>query len=84
MRNLVGLLGTVGDDRGAVLLGAATSAEGLRPSYGAEAASIAEALESARHRVGEATYSAWHAEGRGLDLDQCLRTAAGLAEAHQR
>jgi predicted ATPase len=84
VRNLVGLLGAVGDDRGAVLLGAATTADGLRPSYGAEASLIADALESARTRVGDAAFGSWHAEGRRLDLDQCLRTAAALVEDHRR
>ncbi len=83
MRNLVGLLGAVGDDRGAIVLGAATSAEGLRPSYGTEAALISDVLDSARGRVTEAEYDAWHHEGRGLDLDQCLRTAASLIENHR-
>lgn len=84
MRNLVGLLAGLEDDRGAVVLGAATSADGLRPSYGSEAALVAGVLESVQQRVGARTYAAWHAEGRSLDLDQCLRAAAEMVEDHRR
>jgi ATP/maltotriose-dependent transcriptional regulator MalT len=83
MRNLVGLLADLGDDRGAVVLGAATSHEGGRTSYGAEATLIAGALEAVRRRVGEADFARWSAEGRGLDVGQSLQTAIGLVEGHR-
>lgn len=82
MRNLVGLLATLGDDRGAVVLGAATSHDRVRASYGAEATVITGVLEKARDRVGEDRFNSWHAEGCQLDLDQCLRNASLLVAEH--
>jgi hypothetical protein len=83
MRNLVALLAAVGDDRGAVLVGAATSVDGLRPSYGAEAALLTSVQDTVRRRVGDARYDAWAAEGRALDLDRCLRLAGDLVGQHR-
>lgn len=82
MRNLVGLLAALGDDRGAVVLGAATSSEQVRASYGTEAAAISDVLDVARRRMGEAGYTAAVAEGRDLDLDRCLRAASELVAGH--
>ncbi len=82
MRNLVDLVAILGDDRGTVVLGAATSHERVRASYGAEATVITEVLEATRRRVGEGRFDSWYAEGRQLDLDQCLRTAAQMVADH--
>ena len=81
-RNLVGLLALLGDERGVVVLGAATSHERVRASYGAEATETTDVLATTRQRVGEGRFATWFAEGRDLDLDQCLRTAQGMVTAH--
>lgn len=81
-RNLVGLLVLLGDDRNAVLLGAATTSDGVRASYGAEATALTEVLETTRRRVGDGPFATWTAEGRGLDLDRCLRTARRVVAEH--
>jgi len=83
MRNLIELLETLGDDRGATMLGAATSQDGLRLSYGAEADRISKVLEVVEQRVGTDRYSRWFAEGRALDPDQALRTAARIVDEHR-
>lgn len=83
MRNLVGLLAAVGDDRGAVALGAATTHDRARASYGVEGAELVEVLDSVRLRAGEVRFAEWSAQGRGLDIDQSLRTAIGLVAAHR-
>jgi predicted ATPase len=84
MRNLVGLLAVLGDDRGAVVLGTATSHEGVRASYGAESTVIAEALDAARRRAGDGAFATWSAEGRDLDLGQSLQAAIQLVEDQRR
>ena len=84
MRNLVGLLAVLGDDRGVVVLGVATSVEWVRASYGTEARVVNEALEATRQRVGEGPFASWFAEGRQLDLDQCVRAAARIVAGHLR
>ncbi|MEQ1786578.1 MAG: winged helix-turn-helix domain-containing protein [Acidimicrobiales bacterium] len=83
MRNLVELLAILGDERGAVVLGAATTHERVRASYGNEATVITEVFEATRLRVGEGRFASWCAEGRQLDLDQCLRTAARMVADHR-
>ncbi len=83
LRNLAGFLGELGDDRGAVVIASATSADPSRPTYGAEAALIAELLDSVRHRVDDRTWTAWQDEGLALDLDQGLRAAADLVAAQR-
>ncbi|HUF83911.1 MAG TPA: winged helix-turn-helix domain-containing protein [Acidimicrobiia bacterium] len=81
-RSLVGLLDLLGDERGAVVLGGATTHERVPASYGAAATALTEVLETTRRRVGEDQYATWFAEGRTLDLDQCLRTATRMVAEH--
>lgn len=84
MRNLVGLFAALGDDRAAVVLGAAASRTRVRRSYGTEAAESARVLETVRTRVGDAVFDEWSAEGGGLDLDRALHVAIDLVDRHLR
>jgi predicted ATPase len=83
IRNLVGVLAAVGDDRGAAILAGAVSDDGLRVSYGIEAERISDTLDEVRRRAGAAQLEAWFEEGRTLDLDR-VRVAAELVDQHRR
>jgi len=82
LRNLVGLLADLGDDRGALLIAGAVADEGLRVSYGTEAERIADVLESIEGRVGSSRFTEWLAAGRALDVDQAVRRSAELVAGH--
>lgn len=75
MRNLVSLLTSLGDDRSAVVVGAAMSNDHLRISYGIEAETLAEELAAVRARVGTAKYTAWFEEGQPLDVASAVQAA---------
>ena len=81
MRNLVGLLADLGDDRGAVNLAGALSDPRLRVSYGAEAEHISSVLKDAEARVGDGEFRRWFDAGRALDVDGAMRLATDLVAA---
>ncbi len=81
MRNLVSLLADLGDVGGAVILAGALSDPQLRVSYGAEAERIRDVLRDAEARVGSDDFRAWFEEGRALDVDAAMRTAAARVAA---
>ncbi len=83
LRKLAAVLVAIGDDRAATILGAASSNERLRPSYGPEAALLAEVLTGVERRVGANRFGEWSVEGRALDLNQAVRVAAELVERHR-
>ena len=83
MRNLIGLLARVGDDRAAVLLAGAMADARLRVSYGAEAEQIADVLDGVERRVGSNQFATWFAEGQRLDPDGTVRLAVELVDGHR-
>lgn len=80
LRNLAELLAVAGDARTATLLAGATSSDTLRPSYGAEAARLPDALAAVSRQVGDEQFGLWFEEGGSLGLDGAVR----LASAHLR
>ncbi len=80
LRNLVGVLVAIGEDRSAAILGAAATNPLLRPSYGPEWAQLEALLSALEARVGPTLYSEWSAHGRRLDIDRALNTALDLIE----
>jgi len=83
IRNLIGLLARVGDDRAATLLAGAMADERLRVSYGAEAEHISDVIDQIAQRVGSSQFAAWFAEGQRLDPDGTVRLAVELVAAHR-
>ena len=83
MRNLIGLLARVGDDRAATLLAGAMADERLRVSYGAEAEQISDVVDQIARRVGTSRFTAWFADGQRLDPDRAVRLAVELVAAHR-
>ncbi len=82
VRNLVTLLHADGDQRGAVVLGVATTDDTLRPTYGAESISLATVLGEIESAVWPDRFAAWVDEGHGLDLDGGVRRALAVVESH--
>ncbi|MEY2471460.1 MAG: hypothetical protein QOK28_789 [Actinomycetota bacterium] len=82
MRNVVGLLASVGDDQGAAVLAGAAH-DGLRPSYGTQAERISETLDAVKRRVGTTQFEKWFDEGLSLGDDR-VRIAAEIVERHRR
>ncbi len=83
LRNLVEMLVTLGDDRAAALLAAATSSQQLRPSYGPEVVRLSRVVAGIEQRVGASRFGAWTDEGRLLDLPQAVQMAADLIDRHR-
>ena len=81
MRNLVGLLAGLGDDRGAVRLAGALSDPRLRVSYGAEAEHISGVLRDVQARTDDAEFRSWFDAGRALDVDGAMGLASDLVAA---
>jgi tetratricopeptide (TPR) repeat protein len=77
LRNMIGVLAVVGDDHGAPVIGAATSSDLLRKSYGPEAERIAKVLESAERRAGPTQFAEWTLEGSGLGVATTVQFANG-------
>ena len=82
IRNLVGLLGAIGDDRGATVLAGAVSDDHLQRSYGTEAERVNDVLAEVRHRVGTNRFKEWFDEGRALD-SECVLVAIAFVEQHR-
>ncbi len=83
IRNLIGFLADLGDDRAATVLGAAASNDGLRMSYGVEAERVERVLEAVERRAGAGRFSAWWDEGRSLDAERALQTAIDVVAGHR-
>jgi predicted ATPase len=83
IRNLIGLLESTGDDRGAALLAGAVSDGRLRVSYGVEAERVGEILANVQRRVGTTRFRQWIAEGQALENDR-VRVAAEIVDRHRR
>ena len=75
LRNMIEVLVAVGDDHGAAVIGAATSSDILRKSYGPEAERLAEVMDSVERRVGPTQFAAWVLEGSGLEVATTVRFA---------
>lgn len=84
VRNLVGLLERVGDDRGAVRLAGAVAGGGgaAVPTYGIEAERVRAGLAALRGRVGDERFDRWWAEGVAAS-DDVVRVAVEVVEAHR-
>ncbi len=76
LRNMIEVLAAVGDDHGAAVIGAATTNDLLRQSYGPEAERLAAVLYSVERRVGPARFAGWMLEGRGLEVATAVQFAA--------
>lgn len=83
LRNLIEVLVTVGDDRGAAVLAAATSSEQLRPSYGTEMLRLTTVVAGIERRVGARRFGEWTGEGMLLDLPRAVQVAADLIDQHR-
>ena len=83
LRNLVSLLHADGDQRGAAVLGIATSNDGVRPPYGAESEALGDVLAEIESAVWPDRFADWADEARGLDLDGAVRRALALVEGHR-
>ena len=81
MRNLVGLLAGLGDDRGAVSLAGALSDPRLRVSYGAEAEHVSGVLRDVQARTDAAEFRSWFDAGRAIDVDGAMGLASDLVAA---
>jgi predicted ATPase/DNA-binding winged helix-turn-helix (wHTH) protein len=83
LRNLVAVLVAVGDDIGAAVIAAASSREGLRPSYGVEALRLQNAMALIEQRLGEERFAVATAEGRSLDVVEAVQVAVQLVDGHR-
>ena len=83
VRNLIEVLVAVGDDHGAAVLAAATSGDGVRPSYGVETARLSRAVAGVAQRAGPKRFAAWSREGRLLDVRSAVQLAADLVDRHR-
>jgi predicted ATPase/DNA-binding winged helix-turn-helix (wHTH) protein len=75
LRNMIEVLAAVGDNHGAVVIGAATSNDLLRKSYGPEAERLADVLDSVERRVGPTQFAEWVLEGSGLGVATTVQFA---------
>ena len=76
LRNMIEVLAAVGDNHGAAVIGAATSNDLLRKSYGPEAERLADVLVSVERRVGPTQFSEWVLEGSGLGVTMAVQFAS--------
>ena len=76
LRNMVEVLAAVGDDHGAAVIGAATSSDLLRKSYGPEAGRLADVLASVERRVGPTQFDEWTRHGSGLGVATTVQFAS--------
>ena len=83
VRNLIEVLVAVGDDHGAAVLAAATSGDGVRPSYGVETARLSRVVAGVAQRAGPKRFAAWSREGRLLDVRSAVQLAADLVDRHR-
>ncbi len=79
LRNLVELLARVGADQPAATLHGAV-ADAAPPSYGVEAARLAEAWSGLRRRLGTAAAEAAAAHGRQLSAPETVQLALGVLD----
>ncbi len=84
MRNLVGVLENLGDERAATVIAGAMSSERLRVSYGREAEQIVALLDRTQRRVGSSRFGEWFSHGQSLDLHDALLLAVEIVERHRR
>jgi len=75
LRNMIGVLVAVGDDYGAAVIGAATSSDLLRTSYGPEAERLSDVLDSVQRRAGPTKFAEWVLEGSGLGVATTVQFA---------
>lgn len=83
IRNLVGLLRSIGDDRGVAVLAGAVADPQLQASYGTEAEQVRDAVDEVRRRVGAERFDGWFEEGRARGADR-IELAAALVDDHRR
>ena len=76
LRNMVALLAEVGDDRGAAIIGIATSNEHLRTSFGPEAGRLADVLAAIEQRVGTTAFAECTLAGNNLTVETATQFAA--------
>lgn len=75
LRNMIEVLAAVGDDHGAAVIGAATTNDLLRKSYGPEAERLRDVLDSVERRVGPTQFAEWVLEGSGLGVAATVQFA---------
>jgi len=75
LRNMIEVLVAVGDDHGAAVIGAATSSDLMRKSYGPEAERLADVHDAVQCRVGPTRFAEWVLEGDGLGVATTVQFA---------
>ena len=75
LRNMIEVLVAIGDDHGAAVIGAATSSDLLRKSYGPEAERLADVLDSVESRASPTQFAEWVLEGSGLEAAATVQFA---------